>query len=530
MIYLELNTLDSIPLDMFDLTLRVTVFGRILRITVLVITVLMLSTPLFGAETPRKQTSRTSDSLPQSNWYSALTQVKSVPTNIWERMKLADQWVWEEYPDQVLIQEENRIKWPRYLSAALNTPEWLDVAFANRVRREGFDYPFTADQKGSTWDWGQRTRFRTTAKWKQFRAEFELQGANSGEDSDTDVVGSSTFNAANIQQLFTSMTLPNVLNSGLRTDFHLGRINLDIGSRRLVARSRFSNTSQAFDGIHWRVAKTKEWFFRAFFTQAVFNENDSDRVALFTNKDNLFWGLSAEHRKFPWARGQLYYYGVDSKSKGDRPSRKHSTIGLRVYDPPRSGQFDFDTESVIQFGEFEGRDHLAHFHHISFGYTFPYLWSPRILTMYDYASGTNNPNGNKSHTFDGLFGARRFELSATSLFGPFFRSNISSPGIRLIMHPLPTLKLNLKYRAWYLAQSRDEWTNSGIQDPTGDAGKFLGQDLEVRLQWHPSPNYTIDAGYERFFKGSYIKNQTNVPGNPSSNDTNYFYIQTELMF
>jgi hypothetical protein len=251
---------------------------------------------------------------------------------------------------------------------------------------------------------------------------------------------------------------------------------------------------------------------------------------MFTNKDNLFWGLSAENRQFSWARGQLYYYGVDSESKGDRASRTHSTIGLRVYDPPRSGQFDFDTESVIQFGKFDGRDHLAYFHHISFGYTFPYLWSPRILTMYDYASGTDNPKGNKSHTFDGLFGARRFELSATSLFGPFFRSNISSPGIRLITHPLPTLKLNLKYRAWYLAQSRDEWTNSGMQDPTGDAGKFLGQDLEVRIQWRPSPNFQIDAGYERFFKGSYIKDQTNVPGNPPSNDTNYFYIQSEVMF
>jgi hypothetical protein len=38
---------------------------------------------------------------------------------MWERMKLAQQWVWEEYPDQVLIQEGERIKWPRYLSAAV---------------------------------------------------------------------------------------------------------------------------------------------------------------------------------------------------------------------------------------------------------------------------------------------------------------------------------------------------------------------------------------------------------------------------
>ena len=502
----------------------------ILRYAVLLITFLMLSTTSFGAETSDTLPSHTDDPLPQSNWYSALTQVKSVPKNIWERMKLADQWVWEEYPDQVLIHEENRIKWPRYLSAALNTPGWLDVAFANRFRREGFDYAFTTDQEGTTWDWAQRTRFRTTTRWKQFRAEFELQGANSGEDSDTDVVGSDTFSAANVQQLFVSATLPNVLNSGLRTDIHLGRINLDFGSRRIVARSRFGNTSQAFDGIHWRLANTNQWFFRTFFSQVVFNEDDTDRLALFTNKENLFWGLSGETRQFPWARAQVYYFGADSESQGDRPSRRHSTIGLRAYDPPQVGQYDFDAESVVQFGKFSGRDHFAHFHHISFGYTFNYLWAPRLLAMYDYASGTSNPDGNKSHTFDGLFGARNFELTPTGLFGPFFRSNISSPGIRLKLHPLGIFDVDLKYRAWWLAQAKDEWVGSGLQDPTGDSGKFLGQDIQVRVQWHPTLNTILEAGYDHFFKGSYIKDQTDIPGNPHSNDTNYFYIQSELLF
>jgi hypothetical protein len=449
---------------------------------------------------------------------------------MWERLKVADQWIWDEYPDEVLIQEGERIKWPRYLSAALNTPAWLDLAVSNRFRWEGFDYPFQADQEGSTWDWGQRTRFRATTRWKQFRAEFELQGASSGEDADTDVVGTDTFNAANVQQLFVSMTLPDVLNSGLRTDLHFGRINLDIGSRRLVARSRFSNTSQAFDGVHWRLAKTNQWFFRAFVSEIAFKDDSSDRLAMFTNEENLFWGVSLETQQFSWARFHFYYFGVDADGRDDRPPRTHSTFGIRVYQRPDAGAYDYDAESVLQFGKFDRQDHLAHFHHISLGYTFAYPWSPRLLAMYDYASGTNNPNGSKSHTFDSLFGARRFEFTATSLFGPFFRSNISSPGLRLITHPHRTLDLNLKYRAWYLAQSQDEWVGSGMQDPTGAAGNFLGQDVEVRVQWHPSPNFTIDAGYEHFFKGSYIKDQTSVPGNPPSDDTNYFYIQSELMF
>jgi len=502
-----------------------------LRCTILILCGLALTpTYSFGDEAPPKPPPTKPTTYESWDLQSVLGRVKESPTNIWGRLKLAKEWVWDEYPDQVLIHEENRIKWPRYLSAALNTPDWLDIGMTNRFRWEGYDYAFVADQEGTTWGWAQRTRFRATTKWKQFRAEFELQGANSGEDSDTDVVGTDTFNAANVQQLFVSATLPNVLNSGLRTDFHLGRINLDIGSRRIVARSRFGNTSQAFDGVHWRLAKTSQWFFRAFFTEVVFNDDTTDRLAMFTNEENLFWGLSYETHQWPWARAQLYYYGTDSESKGDRASRDHSTIGLRIFDPPQVGQYHFDAESVVQFGEFNDEDHLAHFHHISFGYTFDYLWAPRLSAMYDYASGTSNPDGSKSHTFDGLFGARNFELTSTGLFGPFFRSNISSPGIRLKLHPLGIFDVDLKYRAWWLAEAKDEWVSSGLQDSTGDSGKFLGQDIQVRLQWRPTLNTILEAGYERFIKGSYIKDQSDIPGNPPSNDTNYFYIQTELLF
>ena len=233
-----------------------------LRCTILILCGLALTpTYSFGDEAPPTPPPTKPTTYESWDFQSVLGRVKESPTNIWGRLKLAKEWVWDEYPDQVLIHEENRIKWPRYLSAALNTPDWLDLGMNNRFRREGYDYAFTADQEGTTWDWAQRTRFRATTRWKQFRAEFELQGANSGEDSDTDVVGSDTFSAANVQQLFVSATLPNVLNSGLRTDLHFGRINLDIGSRRIVARSRFGNTSQAFDGAHWRLANTDRWFF-----------------------------------------------------------------------------------------------------------------------------------------------------------------------------------------------------------------------------------------------------------------------------
>ncbi|GJL59092.1 MAG: hypothetical protein NPIRA03_19490 [Nitrospirales bacterium] len=461
---------------------------------------------------------------------AARERVREVPQNMRGRIRRGQEWNWDEYPDQVLLQEDAEIKWTRYLSAALNAPEWLDLGMTARIRREGFDYPFKTGQKGSTWQWATRSRFRASARWKAFRAELEFQGSTSSVDSATDVVGTSTLTAGNVQQLFVALTLLNVWQTGLRTDLHVGRINLDIGSRRLVARSRFSNTSQAFDGIHWNLANEGQWQFRTFFSEVVLNTNNTDRLGMFTNSGDLFWGLSYETHQLSWSKIHVYYFGRDEDSEGKRVPRNHSTFGLRLYQPPRIGSIDYDGETAWQVGTYDGKDHFAYFQHFSLGYTFSLPWAPRILAMYDYASGTDSANGNYNQTFDNLFGARRSELTPTSLFGPFYRSNISSPGIRLILKPLPVLRLDLKFRAWYLAQSRDAWVNSGLQDPSGAAGNVLGQDLEVGVRWNPSPNLSIDAGYDYFLKGSYIKNQTNVPGNPPAQNTNYFYIQTEVRF
>ena len=132
-----------------------------LRCTILILCGLALTpTYSFGDEAPPKPPPTKPTTYESWDLQSVLGRVKESPTNIWGRLKLAKEWVWDEYPDQVLIHEENRIKWPRYLSAALNTPDWLDIGMTNRFRWEGYDYAFVADQEGTTWGWAQRTRFR----------------------------------------------------------------------------------------------------------------------------------------------------------------------------------------------------------------------------------------------------------------------------------------------------------------------------------------------------------------------------------
>ena len=120
---------------------------------------------------------------------------------------------------------------------------------------------------------------------------------------------------------------------------------------------------------------------------------------------------------------------------------------------------------MAQFGERGERDQSAFAAHGEVGFTFGVPWSPRVAVQLDYASGTDDPSDDDSHTFDPLFGARRFDLGPTGIIGAFPRSNIISPGVRLGLMPATTLRLDLKVRYWSLDEARDAFVAIGARRP-----------------------------------------------------------------
>lgn len=82
------------------------------------------------------------------------------------------------------------------------------------------------------------------------------------------------------------MTVDNVAGSGLRTDLHFGRMTLDMGGRRYVARNDFRNTTNAFDGVHWQIGKPDTWRLRAFITEPVIR----DEVQLDEQNKKFYFG------------------------------------------------------------------------------------------------------------------------------------------------------------------------------------------------------------------------------------------------
>jgi hypothetical protein len=422
-----------------------------------------------------------------------------------------------ETADQVLIGEKP--SWDRHLHGWLRLPDWLDVGIEHRTRLEVMTEPWRPGEEDTNQQLPQRTRLRIGVDplpWARFLVEFE--DARTHFDGQREFTGN-TIDETDVLQLLATVGTRDLLGSGLRGDLHVGRLTMDFGSRRLVARNRYRNTTNSFEGVHLRLASGDAWRARAFVVRPV------ERREVQRNKrlsEQLFWGSAFESDALPWLRAEIYYFGLDD----DDARRDLHTFGARARREPAKRVFDYQIEAIGQLGRVQGRDRRAGSGHAQMGYTLALPWAPRPVARLDYASGSDDPGGT-DHSFDPLYGARRFDFGPTGIFGAFRRANLVSAGAELSLAPRADLKLRVTVRHWMLAQGRDAFSGSGLRDPSGDSGRALGQDLELAAQWSPRPWVAVEAVYDRWWKGSYLDR---VPGAGSGNDSDYFALSTILRF
>jgi len=353
------------------------------------------------------------------------------------------------------------VSWNRRLHTALNLPEWIDLGVEHRSRVESLAHPFRAGEAERQTQYAHQSRLRLGIDPSpNLRFLGELQ------HSDASSVGSRNFSAGQIQkldvlQLLATYTLPQLGGSTLRADLQGGRLSLNFGSRRLISRNGTRNNTNAFDGVHVRIGdEDGRWSTRTFFVQPVsilpdrFDDESSSKVRL--------WGAWLDGRPSDSLQYETYYFGLRDKT-GDRD---YHTGGVRIQRPSATGVFEYEIELMAKFGDRGDRDHSAFSGHAELGYSFESAWSPRLAFQLEYASGSDRSSGD-SHTFDPLFGSRRFDLMTTATYGPFRRSNVISPGLRLMVSPRSDLRAHLKLRYWQLAQSRDSYSGSGLVDLTG---------------------------------------------------------------
>lgn len=405
------------------------------------------------------------------------------------------------------------------LQRALKLPTWMILAVQQRTRYETLSHFWQQDRAGGDQQIPQRTRVLVGIKdiWDPLRFVVEFQDSRIHLDDAGSVVTHRMVNEHDIQQLHLDLATDNFLGTGLPTLLNVGRINLDMGRGRWIGRKHFRNTTNAFDGVHWRFGDERQWHVRLFFVEPVRRLATSMDPVLSNDK---LWGLYVETRQVPWAHAAFHYFGDRSSNS----SRDFSMLGARVFKPGGVGKMEYEIESTYEAGTTAVRDfflpgepgytfskrtvmhaHFAHFQHAELGYTFDRPWHPQVLSRFDYAS----PG------FDTLYGRRNFELMPTGIFGPLQRSNLLSTAYRVLVKPADDLSLFVQHRFAWLADAREEWVTSGLQDPTGASGSYLGQIVELRARWSANDNLAFQAGYAYFKFGGF---PTHAPGHTGATE------------
>ncbi|MGE0708425.1 MAG: alginate export family protein [Planctomycetota bacterium] len=447
-------------------------------------------------------------------------------------------------PAAKLAEEE-----PWTLDRALGLPDWLHVEGANQTR---YEYLFDDFRAGSRAHDTRAISLRTTLlaelRLDWFKVGGELEDSRAYALDDTSPINTTIVNPVELIQAYIRLDLDRFLPQGNELFVRGGRFTRDLGSRRLMARPRFRNSLNGFTGLEAQWKGAGGWSLYATYALPIerrptgrhdlrHNEPDFDRE----DERVRFWALFAAS---PELGGDLavlaeaYLFGLkeqDTPRHLQTRNRELYTPGFRVYRRGKKGALDFELESALQLGRDRASasasdrrrlDHFAFFVHAQAGYTLDAPWSPRLILLYDVASGDDDPSDGHDGRFDSLFGIRRPDFGPTGLYGALTRGNLNSPGGRLVLKPVKGVTVMGLYRAYFLYSRKDAWSDAGLRDVQGESGRFVGNHIEGLVRWDVLPgNLRLEAGAAALVKGHYART---VPGETHGGEPIEVYVQAEL--
>lgn len=399
--------------------------------------------------------------------------------------------------------------------------DWVDFGLDHRIRYEyrEDDFRYTPQLTHDPIFLRTRVFLAVKNRFDPFRLTVEFQDSRQYNDKVSPT--NREVNEFDLIQLYGELYFKDALGKDRPISLRGGRQAFEVLDRRLIARNEFRNTSNNFLGFRARLGQsTNDW--------------DLDLLAL-QPIERLKYDFDKPYEQqwlygaiFSW-RGwsdivtlQPYYLGykIDSNNKKTAADVDLHTTGLRGYGVLKGTGLDYDVNLVYQFGRgTENRQHAAGATAAEIGYTVEdWTWKPRFSAFYGFGSGDQNPNDNKSGTFNALFGFNQ----PWSRNDYFSWDNVHAPKVRAEFSPHKDVRIDTGYNAYWLASKTAAWTRAELRDKTGQSGDFIGHEFDIRIRYKLTSRIATEASYAYFSPGNFPRNLG------KREDSNFFYLQVSF--
>lgn len=379
--------------------------------------------------------------------------------------------------------------------------DWLLFGLQQRTRLESLDNFYRVPTLPS--DEGVFTRTRlylgVAETLDPFRLTIELEDSRRGSsDFPTNLRQG---NRADLLQGYLELYFDEAI-AGQSLSLQAGRFTIDAVDRRLLARNRYRNSANAFDGVRLQVGdQTSPWMVNLFATRPV-----EPRAGTFDDRsreEQSFYGAFGSFRgnSPSFVFEPYYFYLNDERNPGTSSDRSIHTAGVHAFGVIGDDLFDYDFSGSAQWGDVNGLDHFAYAIHAEVAHTFDHPWKPRLAAWINYASGDDDPLDGDSGRFSQLFGA---SFGAYGFTRYFSWENLINPAISLSFQPHAQVRCEIFLRNYSLASDTDAWVRTGRRDATGGSGGDLGNEIDVRVRWQASEAVLLDSGFARYFAGDFV--------------------------
>ncbi|MCG3125728.1 MAG: hypothetical protein CHACPFDD_00554 [Phycisphaerae bacterium] len=310
----------------------------------------------------------------------------------------------------------------------------------------------------------------------------------------------------------------------------VGRQEMLYGKERLVGISDTSNTRRRFEGakILWDDGKLKA---DVFYVRPVPVDADTGGTHTLDDYDeqshfygsHWSWKLNKDHGVDAYVFAHRHT-GDLTNPNGHVGDLSLYTVGSRFWG--KTGPWDYETEVSGQWGKFAGDTVQAWHSTADTGWTFDLPAKPRAGAGFIITTGDRNATDGMVQTYDPLFATGLTPLDNYVKVGT--RPNIISPNVNVSIKPHDALTARAAYHMFWLTQVQDALYTSPRsvlrRDPTGGAGREVGSELDLALEWTVDAHSTFLFGYSHYWDSDVIQ------ATGASENVSLLYFQYTLRF